>query len=412
MENPVYDVAIIGGGASGYFVAANLSLAERGLRCCLFEAGSKTLTKVLISGGGRCNLTHHEFNVARLVEHYPRGHRELRGSFSRFQPRDTIQWFHQRGVHTKVESDGRMFPVSDDSRDVIRCLREASAKAGVELQLNSRLLDLKYDAVGKRFTLMFKNRGQCQAKVVVMATGSHPTGHAVAANLGHHIVAPTPSLFTLNIDDSRLRDLSGLSFEDVQLTLGCGKKKFVQRGPLLITHWGLSGPAILKLSAWASRELAEMDYKGALTIDFAPDAKVEEVSQTLDRLRVEMGSKNIENAVVPYFPKRYWQRLLESLDLAGCKISQIPRKKSEQLLAEVKQAGFLFEGKSTHKNEFVTAGGVCTKEIDMKTQQSRRVPGLFFVGEILNIDGVTGGFNFQHAWTSAYLCAEYLCHFS
>lgn len=408
MESHLYDVAIVGGGASGYFAAANLSIVNRGLRCCLFEGGSKTLNKVLISGGGRCNLTHHEFDIAQLVEHYPRGHRELRGSFSRFQPRDTIEWFLQRGVQTKVEQDGRMFPKSDDSRDVIRCLREASEHAGVELQLNARLSDLRYDGVGKRFTLEFKNGDRCEAKVVVLATGSHPSGHRVAEKLGHSIVTPTPSLFTFNIDDSRLLDLSGLSFENVQLALRYGKKKFLQQGPMLITHWGLSGPAILRLSAWASKELAEMNYKGELTIDFAPDSKLFQVSDILEKFRTAMGSKNIENVVVPFFPKRYWQRLLETLDLVGCKVSQIPRKKSEQLLAEVKQAAFSFDGKSTHKNEFVTAGGVSTAEIDMKTQQSRHVPGLYFVGEILNIDGVTGGFNFQHAWTSAYLCAEHL----
>ena len=375
------------------------------MRCVLFEAGSRTLTKVAISGGGRCNLTHHEFEVSRLVEHYPRGFRELRGSFSRFQPRDTIEWFRERGVKTKVEADGRMFPVSDDSQDVIRCLEGACDKVGVETRLQCRLSDLQQNTAEPGFILRFKNGEVWRAGAVVIASGSHSSGHEVAARMGHRIVTPTPSLFTFNIVDERLEDLAGLSFEKVTISVKLGKKQFSLTGPMLITHWGLSGPAILKLSAWASRELAAEHYRGCLVVDFAPDLKHGKISTELENMRQQHGSRNIENTPLSIFPKRYWQSLVDSLELGGKKISQLTKANLDTLVEQSKAACFTYSGKSTHKNEFVTAGGVDTSQVNLATFESRLVPGLYFVGEVLNIDGVTGGFNFQHAWTSAYLCA-------
>ena len=399
------DIAIVGGGASGFFTAANLDLKASGLSCILFEGASKPLAKVRVSGGGRCNVTHHEFDVNRLVEHYPRGHRELRGPFSRFQPRDMIRWLEQRGVFTKVEADGRMFPVSNDSGDIVRCLMRSVEAAGATLRMGYRLTEVEYDAISKVFCLRFKNGTTIRCQRLILATGGHSSGLQVAEKLGHTIVEPTPSLFTFNVKDDRLDGLSGMSFEHVELKLRIGKKTFTQSGPLLITHWGLSGPAILKLSAWAAKDLAEVGYQGFLEIDFAPQEKRADVEEMFIQLKLENGSKQCGNLQCNLVPRRYWQRLTDVLKLEDKKMAHVGKRELLTFTQEMKQARFQFHGKSTNKDEFVTAGGVKTNEVDMKSMESKRVSGLFFTGELLNIDGVTGGFNFQNAWTSGYLCA-------
>lgn len=403
------DIAIVGGGASGYFTAANLKLGGVGTSCVLFEGSQKALAKVRISGGGRCNVTHHQFDVARLVEHYPRGGRELRGPFSRFQPRDMIAWLRQQGVQTKVEPDGRVFPVSNDSEDIVRCLQQACNAAGVDTKFGYRITGAARDrfagSENSGFVLDFQNGSQCRCRMLVMATGSHLSGLQVAASFGHTVVSPVPSLFTLNIEDARLKDLAGISFDRVRLMMKVGNTRFEQLGPVLITHWGLSGPAILKLSAWAARELAELHYEGELEVDFAPDMTLSQAEDIFQQMKRTHGSKQIENAPISFFARRYWQQLIQIHGLNGKKMAQLSRAELSSLVSELKRAVFRFRGKSTHKDEFVTAGGVDTREIDMKSMQSKIVPGLYFTGEILNIDGVTGGFNFQNAWTSGFLCA-------
>jgi len=399
------DIAIIGGGASGFFTAGNLRFPSSEFKCRLFEGNSRALTKVRISGGGRCNVTHHQFDVAKLVENYPRGYRELRGPFSRFQPKDMIDWLSRRGVETKTEQDGRMFPISDDSNDIIRCLEKSAREAGVMVHLGFRLSRIEFDPEKYKFTLSFLNGEQCSCRYLVMATGGHESGFELLSALGHTIVPPTPSLFTFNITDQRITGLAGVSFSQVEVSFGSGKKRTFQRGPLLVTHWGLSGPSILKLSAWASKELADASYIGELNVDFAPDTTIQQLVSMFQDFRTTLGSRQTENLPVEFFPKRYWQQVVQVHELSGKKSAQLNKHQVDLLIAEIKSATFHFGGKSTHKDEFVTAGGVNIREIDMKTMQSKLISGLYVTGELLNIDGITGGFNFQNAWTSGYLCA-------
>lgn len=400
------DVAIIGGGAAGYFVGANLALKSTCRTAVLFEASSRPLAKVRISGGGRCNVTHHQFDPLRLVENYPRGSRELRGPFTRFHPEHMMAWLADRGVRTKTEADGRVFPVSDDSGEIVRTLMEACRGSGVESRMGHRLQSVERFGNNRGFRLSFQNGYHCECQYLVMGTGSHAMGHRIAAELGHTVVAPVPSLFTFNIHDARIEGLAGVSFPSVRVRFRAGKGTMEQEGPLLITHWGLSGPAMLKLSAWAARELAEQQYRGEVEIDFLADCSVGEAEQQLLELRDSHGAKILRNAPLDGVPRRYWIRMLEVLGLQAMQVSQLNKSQWRTVLDQLKCARFAFDGKSTNKDEFVTAGGISTGEVDLKTMQSRRVPGLYFLGEMLNVDGVTGGFNFQFAWTSAMLCAR------
>ncbi|MEQ9824742.1 MAG: NAD(P)/FAD-dependent oxidoreductase [Puniceicoccaceae bacterium] len=402
------DVAIIGGGAAGYFVSANLALRSTGSTAVLFEASSRPLSKVRISGGGRCNVTHHQFDPLRLVENYPRGSRELRGSFTRFHPEHMISWLANRGVKTKTEADGRVFPVSDDSGEIIRTLMEACRESGVETRTGYRLQSVERMGSNCGFRLGFQNGYHCECRYLVMGTGSHASGHRIAAQLGHTVVSPVPSLFTFNIQDARIEGLAGVSFSKVRARYRAGKGITEQQGPMLITHWGLSGPAILKLSAWAARELAAQHYRGEIEVDFLADCSVAEAEQRLLDLRDMHGAKMLRNAPFDGVPRRYWTRMLEVLGLQAMQVSQLNKSQWRSVLDQLKCARFAFDGKSTNKDEFVTAGGISTGEVDLKTMQSRRVSGLYFLGEMLNVDGVTGGFNFQFAWTSAMLCARNL----
>lgn len=399
------DVVIIGGGAAGFFTGANIEVDASSPDILLIEAGNKPLTKVSISGGGRCNVTHKEFDIERLSQFYPRGNRELRSVFSRFQPRDMIEWLNKRGVRTKTEEDGRVFPASDDSGTIIRCLQKEAYDRGVRLLTGKRVQFI--EKTEDRFCIRFsKGEDPVFPRFVVLATGSHPGGHRLAANLGHKIIPPVPSLFTFNISDARLNGLAGLSFQNVMLRLSIGGKMFVQRGPILITHWGLSGPAILKCSAWAARELNENQYMGEITINFAPDETHENVSTLLHELLRENAQKKMAKLSVPWFPKRYWQQLIGSFCDSGLKCSQTSKKIIRKITSEIIDVTFKFTGKSTNKDEFVTAGGVDLLEVNFKTMQSKLQPHLFFAGEVLNIDGLTGGFNFQNAWSTAHICAK------
>lgn len=399
------DVVIIGGGAAGFFTGANIELDTSLSDILLIEAGNKPLAKVRVSGGGRCNVTHHEFDIERLSQFYPRGNRELRSVFSRFQPRDMIEWLNQRGVRTKTEEDGRMFPVSDDSGTIIRCLQKEANDRGVRLLTGKRVQFI--ERIEDRFCIRIsKGEDPVFSRFVVLATGSHPGGYRLAASFGHKIVPPVSSLFTFNINDVRLNGLAGLSFPHVMLRLSIGGKVFVQHGPMLITHWGLSGPAILKCSAWAARELNENQYRGEITINFAPDETHESISKQLHELLGKNAQKNLAKLPVSWFPKRYWQQLIGSFCDSNLKCSQTSKKIIQRITREIIGATFKFTGKSTNKDEFVTAGGVDLLEVDFKTMQSKLQPHLFFAGEILNIDGLTGGFNFQNAWSTAHICAK------
>ncbi len=406
------EIAVIGGGAAGYFGAIACAEGNRKAIVTIYEATHQPLDKVRISGGGRCNVTHHCFDPAELVNGYPRGHRELRGPFSRFQPRDTVTWFERRGVQLKTEEDGRMFPVTDSSSTIVDCLTRAAAEAGVQLCEGARVVQIvcQNPIEGKEeFNLRFHTGETVRADAVLLASGNAAIGHEIAASLGHSIVPCVPSLFTFKVNDSRLRELSGISVPDAHLLLEAAGERFEQQGPVLITHWGLSGPAILKLSAWGARRLSDARYRAKLTVNWITGAKADEAREQIVRMKTEFGRRTIRAAGMEPIPRRLWSSLVSFCriedDLTWANISR------EQIEAMVHQlTGGVYEvaGKGVFKDEFVTCGGVSLKEIDFRSMQSRVCPGLFFAGEILDIDGITGGFNFQSAWTTGWIAGQSL----
>lgn len=406
-------LAVIGGGAAGFFAAVNSAEACPDLRVVIFEAGSKTLSKVRISGGGRCNVTHSCFDVRELVKNYPRGSRELMSPFQRFQPQDTIEWFQKRGVELKTEEDGRMFPVTDQSETITQCLEDAAKHASVDVLLRTRIQEVRPNPSGKGFLLTVKPTGDQGTETqefdyVLVATGSNPAGQALCRSLGHSTSDPVPSLFTFNIEDSRLQDLEGVSLPEVELSLESdGKKLGSQKGPFLVTHWGVSGPAVLKLSAWYARELFQCDYEFTLKVNFTPRLSEEDLRARLLRVKEKYSKKQIGNQPGVALPKRLAQRLIESAGiLSDRKWSDVSKKSIHALVDVLLRSSFQVKGKSTFKDEFVTCGGVSLKEVDFKAMESKLVPGLYFAGEVLDVDAITGGFNFQNAWTGAWIASR------
>jgi len=398
-------VVVIGGGAAGIFAAIHCAELNPKLEVIVLEAGHQLLSKVKISGGGRCNVTHHCFNPAELVQYYPRGGQALRGAFTRFQPQDTINWFNTRGVKLKTEGDGRIFPVTDDSQTIIDCLLKSATQAGVKLKTGTPVTTVK--KIDDKFSLELKTGERRECDRLLIATGSHPSGYRFAKQLGHQIQSPVPSLFTFTISDRRLQGLAGLTIPAVTLSLNCGKNKITQTGPLLITHWGLSGPAVLKLSAWGAKILFENNYKMPLVINWIPLDNPESLKQKLLKLKSEIPRKQL-NSFSPFnIPKRLWQRFLEIINIPEkTPWAELSNQKIHQLSQELTQGTFQIQGKGVFKEEFVTCGGVTLKEVDFKTMESKICPGLYFAGEVLDIDGVTGGFNFQSAWTTGRLAGQ------
>ena len=398
----------MGGGAAGFFAAIAFAEANPNLHVILLEATPRLLTKVKISGGGRCNVTHHCFDPAQLVRNYPRGHKELRGPFSKFQPKDTVAWFEERGVALKAEDDGRMFPVTDQSETIIVCLKEASAEAGVEVRTGALVKAITCPGEGTaRFRIELQKGDELAAESVLLASGSAPLGYRMAVSLGHTIVPPVPSLFTFEMSDARLTDLSGVSFPNVELALSAGEETFRQHGPLLITHWGVSGPAVLKLSAWGARALHQSQYRGDLQVNFLPGKTRDWAAAELRQMRSTHRGKQPHTMAPFNIPKRYWQRLIEIENIAvGTTWAAMGNERLQHLAEQLTGAHFRVEGKGQFKEEFVTAGGIELREVDFRTMQSRLCPGLFFAGEILDIDGITGGFNFQNAWTTGWLAGN------
>jgi len=403
-------VIVIGGGAAGFFGAISCASANPKLKVALIEAGRKPLAKVRISGGGRCNVTHHCFDPARLVENYPRGGKALRGAFSRFQPQDTVQWYKSQGVILKTEEDGRMFPVTDSSETIVNCLMQAADKARVDLLTGVGVKTVKqfFDSQEQSyFQVELKNGRVMQCDRLLIATGSNPLGYRWAKNMGHKIDPPVPSLFTFNIRDPRLEGLAGVTVGNAQVKLGTGKSKLEHTGALLITHWGISGPAILKLSAWGARFLYDLKYNSNLQINWLPKSNQEDLKQILTELKHTNPKKKIVNYCPVELPKRLWQSLVNYADIKPVKVwSEISKKELNKLVTEIIQGQYKITGKGVFKDEFVTCGGVSLKEINFKTMESKKCPGLYFAGEILDIDGVTGGFNFQSAWTTSWLAGQ------
>lgn len=397
-------IGVIGGGAAGFFGA--IAAAQPNTRVVLYEAGPECLAKVRISGGGRCNVTHHCFDPAQLVHNYPRGGKALRGAFSRFQPQDTIAWYRQRGVKLKTEADGRMFPVTDDSGTIVDCLMEAALKAGVTIKTRSPVKSINKTDLG--FVVGLRE-GNVRCDRILLATGSSPQGHRIAKSLGHTLEPPVPSLFTFTVKDAALRARSGLSMNpvEVKLKLPGQKKPLTQTGPVLITHWGLSGPAVLKLSAWGARALHDQGYQGRVLLNWLPQLSQDDVRAQLQTARSEGGKRAIANHNPTPAPKRLWTYFIQRAQIdPQAQWTTLSNKAINKLTQELCQGDYALQGKGVFKDEFVTCGGVRLKEIDFKTMESRLCPGLFFAGEILDIDGITGGFNFQSAWTTGWLAGQ------
>jgi predicted Rossmann fold flavoprotein len=396
-------IVVIGGGAAGFFAAITAAEADPSAEVTVYEKGNAFLTKVKISGGGRCNVTHACFDPAMLSKNYPRGSRELRGAFHEWQPQDTVAWFEARGVELKAEADGRMFPVTDSSQTIIDCFMKCARDAGVVLKTGIALNDLQADPDG-RFSLHFSHGETVRADKVCITSGSlkaSPLTRAIES-LGHSIEPLVPSLFAFNIPDQRLEELAGLSVQDAGVKTI--PKSPVQSGPVLITHRGLSGPAILRLSAWEARRFAGQDYAVEISVNWLGKTSAEELRETFANHRAESGKSLVKNKVPAGLPRRLWERLLESAAIAPeTQWSQLTKDRENALAHQLTDCRFQVKGKTTNKDEFVTCGGVRLREIDFRRMESRIVPGLHFAGECLDIDGITGGFNFQAAWTGGRL---------
>ncbi len=399
-------VVVVGGGAAGFFaaIACAEKLGGRG-SVTIYEATAHPLAKVRISGGGRCNTTHACFEPRELVKKYPRGGRELLGAFHRFQPRDTIAWFAERGVELKTEEDGRMFPVTDDSATIVECLMRAAEKAGVKVVTSMGVRTA--ETISDGFWLTLTSGEELRCEKLVLATGGNKAsaGLTMAQKLGHAIEPPVPSLFTFHIDDRRLEGLSGVAVENAGVAVRGTKLK--EGGPLLITHWGMSGPAILKLSAWGARELAGMNYEFPLLVNWVSGYTRETLVNELSEVRNRNPKKHVTTWSPLPMPQRLWERLVTASGIAaGTPWGQVGNAALTKLASEVTAAEFRVVGKSLFKEEFVTCGGVRLNEVDFRTMQSRVCPGLHFAGEVLDLDGVTGGFNFQAAWTTGWIAGR------
>ncbi|MBD2043588.1 NAD(P)/FAD-dependent oxidoreductase [Microcoleus sp. FACHB-672] len=404
MSSQSLKVVVIGGGAAGFFGAIACAKTHPHTQVTLLEAGREPLAKVRISGGGRCNVTHACFEPALLVQNYPRGGKALRGAFTRFQCRDTVAWFEERGVQLKTEEDGRMFPITDDSATIVECLMRAAHRAGVEFRNGSQVSSI-YHSPDPSFKIELKSGETVTCDRLLLATGSNPMGYKWAKNLGHQIESPVPSLFTFNVPDERLKELGGVSVANARVRLSAAKLE--QTGPVLITHWGLSGPAVLKLSAWGARFLHECRYQTSLLINWLPQYKEEELRQMLLLVKSQLPRRAISTSCPVPIPRRLWERLIDAAGIDNEKRwAELPNKSLNELIQQLIQGKYEITGKGIFKEEFVTCGGVNLKEIDFKTMESRHCSGLYFAGEILDIDGVTGGFNFQSAWTTAWIAGQ------
>lgn len=408
------EIVVIGGGAAGFFgaIAAARACAEAGkeARVTLLEKGPQFLTKVRISGGGRCNVTHACFDARALSTRYPRGERALISPFSRFQPTDTIAWFAARGVALKTEADGRMFPTTDDSQTIVDCLMREAETAGVRLRTRAGVERIEPPGDGVGFRLHLHGGETVEADRLLLATGgarsNNPT--ELAASLGHQFEAPVPSLFTFHIEADWLTQLAGVSVEPVEAAVPGTKLR--ERGPLLATHWGASGPVILRLSAWGARELHRLNYTFPLHVNWLPDLAAADIAAGLQRQRdPRLGQPRAivtRNAAFP-LPARLWEQLaLQAGVTPETRWAILPKTAQTKLATLLQRTEFQVTGKSTHKAEFVTCGGVRLPEVQFRTMESRVTPGLYFAGELLDIDGITGGFNFQAAWTTGWIAGN------
>ena len=400
----LYQLITIGGGAAGFF--GSISAAEFGCdQILILEKSAKLLGKVKISGGGRCNVTHHCYDARALSKFYPRGEKSLIGPLSRWGAQETVDWFSQRGVELKTESDGRMFPTTDNSQTIIDCLTREAQRHQIEIQCSNGVdaieaLETEQED-GARFLIHTQKQGTLRSRSVLIATGGIRLGSSakLPTQLGHSLEPAVPSLFTFNIKHKLLDELQGISVPNSEVKIQ--DSKLQAQGPLLITHWGLSGPGVLKVSAWGARELADRDYQFDIQVNWLPETNT---AEHFARLRSDWGKRQLSTrSPFPEISKRLWTRFLECADIPENQTwAQLSKNHTQALSTLINSCPFKVLGKSINKDEFVTAGGVVLKEVALKTMQSKITPGIFFAGEVLNIDGITGGFNFQNAWTSGH----------
>ena len=409
--NQNFDIIIVGGGAAGFFTAINIVERNPHLKVAILERGKNVLEKVRISGGGRCNVTHACFDPNELVKFYPRGEKELRGPFHQFCSGDTIEWFDKHGVELKIEDDGRMFPVSNSSQTIIDCFLNATQKLGISVLIGQSVQSIyKKDNCWQIET----QNEQYLTEKLILATGSNPKMWELLQTFGHAVVSPVPSLFTFNIKDTRIKDLMGVA---ALATVKVKDTKLSATGPLLITHWGMSGPGILKLSAWGARILHDKNYQFTIYVNWLNDVETDDAEKLLKELKIEHAKKAVSKkspfdlADAQFAGARVPNRLWESLVLASViesetKWADLSKIQLQSLAQQLTNGSFQVNGKSTFKEEFVTAGGIDLKEINFKTMESKLHENLYFAGEIVNIDAITGGFNFQNAWTSGFIVAN------
>lgn len=399
-------LVVVGGGAAGFFCAVNSARMAPGLRVVLLEKTDKLLSKVRISGGGRCNVTHACDDIDVMASRYPRGRHFVRKAFHRFFTHDTIDWFRERGVMLKAEADGRMFPETDDSATIVECLLREASRYGVDIRMRAEVRAVQKKDPGTGFDVTLAGGEVIHADALCVAAGGYPKQASFAwlEALGHTIEPPLPSLFTLNAPKHPIISLMGVSVADAKVSVR--GTRLEERGPVLITHWGLSGPAVLRLSAWGARILHEQQYRGEAVINWLPDHSVESLRSLLQDQRLEKGGQVVSGKSPVQLPARLWTFLTVQAGIAAeTRWHELPNKLLHRLVDTITHFIIPFEGKTTFKEEFVTAGGIRTAEVDPQTMQSRRMPGLYFAGEILDVDGITGGYNFQHAWTSGYIAA-------
>jgi predicted Rossmann fold flavoprotein len=400
----VTEIVIVGGGAAGFFAAIAAARADGNCKVSLFERSSQFLSKVRISGGGRCNVTHALFDPRKFTTRYPRGERELISPFHRFSADDTVAWFQARGVRLKREEDGRIFPVTDSSETVIDCLIKEAKAAGVRLFVRKGVESARLRTEGG-FDLKLTDGESTACDRLLLATGGCRSigGAELARSLGHTIEPPVPSLFSLHVAAPWLRSLPGISVSDVELSV----EKLRERGPLLITHNGISGPAVLRLSAWGARTLHEKNYRFSLRVNWVPQMKEEELRSEFQSRRQMEPTRRVNNSPIGGIPARLWENLVSNAGISPDTIwTSLTRAGMNELIRQLRATELEVDGKSLNKEEFVTCGGVRLREINFKTMESRITPNLYFAGELLDIDGITGGFNFQAAWTTGWIAGH------
>ncbi len=402
--NP-YDLVVVGGGAAGFMTA--VTAAENGVkRIIILEGSSKLMEKVRISGGGRCNVTNASWIPSELAENYPRGGIKLLESFNRFAAGDVFDWFEKRGLNLKIEADNRIFPVSDSSLDVVSCLKKNAINKGVEISTKFFVKEILKTS-DNLFTIFNSEKISIIAKNIILSTGGHPSGHKLAKNFGHSIIRPVPSLFTFSTKETKLNECSGVSIKNIDIEIQLNNKSFKNRGDLLITHWGFSGPAVLKLSSIAARELFDQKYKFNLIIRWS-NLEYKELKEKIDNLKFNNGKLNLINLrPLPLLTKRLWVFLLNKMEInKDKKWSDLLANEREKMINSLLKDKYIISSKGPFGEEFVTSGGVSINEVNFKSMESLICPGLFFSGEVLDVDGITGGFNFQHCWTSGWLAGQ------